>query len=354
MIGFRRVGKIVFDFAHADICRTIGAWATAKAPLPGLHFAAAFIFIIGAANLAHAQSSQPWPRTTVKLILPLGPGSATDVTARLFAERLAERWGRPVVVENRAGPDGLVAVSAFVAAHDEHTLLFSIGGPVTINPVSHLTLNYDPDRDLVPIAPASDSFLAVAVNASLGIGSIDELIARARATPGKLSWAATPGLPQFIFAGFAKSADLDVVQVNYRDFSPALQDVSEGRIHVVATGLLPLLPLARAGKIKILVVTNRERSPAAPELATAREIGHPELAADGFQGFFGWRGMPDELRSRIAADVREVGSDPALAQKLSVLGQAVRVGTPADFAAMIAEQRAKIAAIAEAIGWQKQ
>lgn len=145
-----------------------------------------------------------------------------------------------------------------------------------------------------------------------------------------------------------------MVQVSYRNFSPALQDLAENRIQVVATGLLPLLPFAKDGRIKLLVVTNRERSRAAPELATAREIGHPELAADGFQGFFGWRGMSEELRERIAADVRAVGADPALADKLAVLGQAMRTGTPAEFAAMIADQRAKIADIAQAIGLQKQ
>jgi tripartite-type tricarboxylate transporter receptor subunit TctC len=258
------------------------------------------------------------------------------------------------VVENRPGPDGLVAVAAFVAARDEHTLLFSIGGPVTINPASRETLAYDPDRDLVPIAPASDSFLAIAASASLGVTAIDDLIARSKAEPGKLSWAATPGLPQFIFAGFTKSAGLDMVQVSYRDFSPALQDLAEGRIQVAATGLLPLLPLAQAGRVKLLAVTNHERSPAAPALATAQEIGHPELTADGFQGFFGWRDMPDALRERIAADVRAVAADPALVAKLAALGQAVRTGTPADFAAMIAQQRAKIAAIAQAIGLKKQ
>jgi tripartite-type tricarboxylate transporter receptor subunit TctC len=295
-----------------------------------------------------------WPQRPVRLILPLGAGSATDVTARLFADRLKDRWGHPVVVENRPGPDGIVAVSAFVAAHDEHTLLFSIGGPVTINPVAHLTLPYDPARDLVPIASASDSFLAIAVNPGLGADSIEALIAHARAAPGKLSWAATPGLPQFIFAGFAKAAALDMVQVSYRDFSPAFQDLVEGRIQVIATGLLPLLPFAREGKIRLLAVTNRARSPAAPELPTAREIGHPELAADGFQGFFGWHGMPEALRERIAADVRAVGEDQALGQKLAVLGQAVRTGTPKDFVAMIEAQRAQIAAIAQAIGFQKQ
>ena len=326
--------------------RAILPTRTTVARLPTLLFLA-----VTAVTPSHAQS---WPQKSVRLILPLGPGSATDVTARLFAERLAERWGQPVVVENRAGPDGLLAVMAFVRAHDEHTLLFSIGGPVTINPVSHAKLDYDPDRDLVPIAPASDSFLAIAVNPSLGVSSIDDLIKLAKAQPGKLSWAATPGLPQFIFAGFVKDAGLDMVQVAYRDFSPALRDISENRIQVAATGLLPLLPFAKDGKVKLLALTNRERSPAAPELATAREIGHPELSADGFQGFFGWRGMPDALRDRIAADVRAVGADPALGEKLAVLGQAVRIGTPADLAAMIAEQRAKIAGIAQAIDLQKQ
>src|SRR5712691_5616511 len=108
----------------------------ARFALPTLLFA----FFIGAAQ------AQSWPQKTVKLILPLGAGSATDVTARLYAERLAERWGRPVVIENRPGPDGLVAVAAFVGARDDHTLLFSFGGPVTINPVTHDKLAYDPER----------------------------------------------------------------------------------------------------------------------------------------------------------------------------------------------------------------
>lgn len=168
----------------------------ARRGLRSLAAAAGLLALAYAAAPANAQPTpaHSWPRTTVKLILPLGPGSATDVTARLFAERLAERWGRPVVVENRAGPDGLVAVAAFVSARDEHTLLFSIGGPLTINPIAHASLPYDPDRDLVPIAPASDSFLAIAVNSSLGVTSIDELIAKARgagqAQLGRDAWAA--------------------------------------------------------------------------------------------------------------------------------------------------------------------
>ena len=317
-----------------------------------------FIALVSAALLsgllaasAHAQS---WPQRSVKLILPLQAGSATDVTARLFAERLSERWGKPVVVENRPAPDGLVAVTTFVSARDDHTLMFSIGGPVTINPVVHAKLPYDPKLDLVPIVSASDSFLTVAASTAFAINSVGELVARAKKEPGKLNWAATAGLPQFAFAGFVKSAGLDMVQVSYRDFAPALTDLGEGRISVVATGLVPVLPLQNAGKAKPLIVTNRQRSPAAPDLPTAREAGFPELSVDGFQGFFGWRDMPDDIRARIAADVRAVAADPSLAARLASIGQAVRTGSTADFVAMIEEQREKIAGIAAAIGLKPQ
>jgi tripartite-type tricarboxylate transporter receptor subunit TctC len=310
--------------------------------------------IAGTTMPSRAQTlQQPWPQRTVKLIVPNPPGTATDVTARLYAERLSLRWGKPVVVEDRPGPDALVAVGAFVGARDDHTLLFSFGAPVTMNTVLHAKLSYDPDRDLVPIVSASDSFIAFAVTAALDITSLDALAERAKAEPGKLTWAATPGMPQFGFVGFAKSAGIDMLQVAYRDFTPALQDVSEGRINAVSTGLLGLMPLGQGGRVRILAVTNRRRSPAAPDVPTVVEAGFPDALAEGFQGFFGWRDMPGELRERIAADVRAVAPELP-ADRLAALGQVVRVGTTADFAAMLDDQRSRVAAIAKALGLKPQ
>ena len=120
--------------------------------------------------LSHAASAkEPWPHQTVRIIMPFSPGGATDLAARLFAERLSHRWGQPVVVENRPGGDGIVAVNAFKAANDRHTLLFSFAGPITINPLLYAKLPYDPDQDLVPIAPAIDNFFAIAVARSLEV-----------------------------------------------------------------------------------------------------------------------------------------------------------------------------------------
>jgi tripartite-type tricarboxylate transporter receptor subunit TctC len=302
---------------------------------------------------ARAQSPQAWPQRTVRLIVPLSPGTATDVTARLYAERLSARWGKPVVVENKPGPDALAAVNALTTATDEHTLLFSFGGPVTVNPILYDKLPYDPQRDLVPIVSGTDSFIGIAASAASGITSLRDLQARARAEPGKLNWAATGGMPQFVFTIFLKSAGVDITYVPYRDFTPALEDVSQGRITVVATGLLPLLTLLQSGKAHILAVTNHERSSGAPQVPTAIESGFPDVVAPSFQGFFGWRGMPDQLRDRIAADVRAVAPEMP-ADRLASLGQIVRAGTTADFAAMIAEQRALVDAAVKTGGFSRR
>lgn len=296
-----------------------------------------------------SSAAQPWPQRTVRVIVPIGPGTATDLTARLYAERLAERWGQPVVVENRPGADAIVGITGFVGAHDEHTLLFSFGGPVTINPIIHEKLPYDPVRDLVPIAVGTEAWLTIMSATSLNVSSMDELVSVARSQPGKLSWAANSGLPQLVFAGFQKSAGLEMVEVGYRDIGPALQDLGQGRIHVISTSLQNALAVMRADKARLLVVIGRGRTPLAPDVPTAEEAGHPELAVDSIQGFFGWRDMPNDLRDRIAADVRAVAADPVISERLAPLGQTARSGTPAEFSAMLDRQRAQVAAIAKAI-----
>jgi tripartite-type tricarboxylate transporter receptor subunit TctC len=304
------------------------------------------LFALSVVSTQAQAQAQIWPQRTVRVILPIGPGSATDLTARLFAERLAARWGQPVVVENRPGADGIPAVTSFISARDEHTLFFSFGGPVTTNLVTREKLPYEV-ADLVPIASASESFLAIAAHNE--IASLDDLVKRARAAPGKINWAATPGLPHFIFAGFLKSIGLEMAHIAYRDFAPAQQDVAEGRIQVISASLQLALGPARSGKAKLLAITTAERSPLVPEVTTAKEAGYPDLLIDSFQGFFGWRGMPDALRDRIAADVMAVGRDPEIAQRLIPIGQMLKLGDAAALAAMVASQRQKVTAIAKAI-----
>ena len=307
-----------------------------------MHKALASLVIAGLLGTAAQAGTESWPQRSVRIVLPLSAVGSTDVAARLFAERLAQRWHQPVVVENRPGVDGLVGVSAFVNAHDDHALLFSFAGPITINPLVYDKLTYDPAHDLVPIAPAIDNFFCIAVSTALDVDSVQALIALARAQPGRLNWAATAGLPQYIFAALQKSAQIELTRVPYREFAPALQDLAQGRLQIVAVGPALALPLVEAGRARLLMVTNRQRSPLAPEVPTAREVGFPELEFEGVVGFYGWRDMPRDLRERIAADVRAVATDPTLVQRLAESGVVVRAGGPDELATAVEAQAIKV------------
>jgi tripartite-type tricarboxylate transporter receptor subunit TctC len=326
--------------------RPIARWSRAKAA--ALMLAPALV-----TGAAHAQPSPQtsfptWPQKTVRFVIPLPPGSGTDLAGRLVAERLTERWGQPVVVENRQGADGIPAVSSFLSARDNHTFLLSFAGVITFNALLHERLPYDPATDLVPIAPVIDNFLGVSATALLKVNSLAELVQAARAQPGKLNWAATPGLPYYVLLALQKSAGIDMVQVSYRDFAPAYQDLNQGRLHVAATGVPTLAPHHQAGTAKLLFVTNRDRSPQTPDVPTAAEAGYGELTFEGTVGLYGWRDMPVSLKERIATDLNAVTADPAFRARAIAVGTAPRSGTPAAFAAAIEEQRAKIAAIHQA------
>jgi tripartite-type tricarboxylate transporter receptor subunit TctC len=310
-----------------------------------------FVLMVAiAAAMCPADAGEAWPKNTVKVIIPIGAGTSVDLSARLFAEQLSARWGQPVIIENMPGADGIVAVNEFVRRGDNHTLLYSFAGPITINPVLHKKLSYDPARDLVPIATTSDNFLAIAVSSKLPAVLLRELVEHARSHPTKLNWAAAPGLPYFAFASLQKDAAIEMVYVPYRDFNAAVADLREARIDAAALTLTTLLPQQQAGKVRVLAVLNRVRFPAAAHVPTVAEAGFPELTFEGVTGFFGWRDMPGELRDRIAADVRAVADSQVIKERLAEIGIVARGGTPGEFAAAIEEQRAKVAAIAAAIG----
>lgn len=297
-----------------------------------------------------ADAREAWPQRTVKVIIPLPAGTSIDTSARLFAEQLAARWGQPAIIENMPGADGIVAVNEFVRRADNHTLIYSFAGLITINPVLHKKLSYDPARDLVPIATTSDNFLAIAVTSKLPAASLRELVAHARSHTAKLNWAAPPGLPYFAFASLQKDTGVEMVFVPYRAFNTAVVDLGEGRIDATSMSLTTLLPQLQAAKVRVLAVLNRVRSPAAPHVPTVAEAGFPELTFEGVTGFYGWRDMPGELRDRIATDVRAVADSQAIKERLEKIGVVARGSTPGEFAAAIEEQRAKVAAIAAAIG----
>ena len=308
--------------------------------------AALGLIVAAIANLPSAASD--WPTRPLRFIVTLGAGSGADIGARLLADRLSQRWGQPIVVENRPGGDGLVAINAFVAANDDHVLLFSPSASFTAHPYLHDHLPYKPD-DLVPITRVSNTLIAIAVPVTMQVNSLRDLVAMARDQPGKLNWAGVTGALDFLFAGWLKQEGLNVNKVPYRNPVDAANDLAEGRVQVYEASLAIVRPQLQAGKIKLLTMVNTVRAPTEPNVPTAAEAGYPTLTFDGLVGLFGPRGMPLGLRQRIASDISSI-ADATVADRLTVSGQIMNIGGPEEFAKSIEEQRAKVAEFAKVIG----
>jgi len=313
-----------------------------------LRVSAALILTLLALPHASAQA-QDWPTRSVKFVLPIGAGSGADIGARLVAEKLSARWGQPVVVENRPGGDGFIALTTFLSAKDDHLILFAPATTFTGHPYFHAKLPYNP-AEIVPIARVSSTLISLATGQSSGFNSLKELFDRARAEPGKLNWTSTAGATDLIINAYFKTAGLEFTRVPYRDPVQGQNDVAEGRVHMYLSAYAIVQAQVQAGRIKVLAVMNSERSPLLPDMQTVTEAGFPELTLDGLVGLFGTRDMPQARREKIAADVKAILADPAVVQRLASTGQTVIPGSSAEFTAAVEKQRSSLAGFAKVLG----
>jgi len=306
------------------------------------------IAILAAPN-AQAQTSQTWPQRPVRFIIPLGPGSGVDITARLLADKLAAKWGQPVVVENRPGGDAFLAITAVLTARDDHVLLFAPASTFTAHTLLHEKLPYDP-KELTPIARVTNTLIALGVPADLNVSTVKDLVAKIRAELGKLNYASVTGANDLLFAAFLKTEKLDMAKVPYKDTVQAINDLAEGRIHAFVGAYAIMRPRVQAGKVKVIALTNRQHAKALNDVPTAAEAGFKGLEFDGLVGLLGPREVPAPVRERIAADIREIVSDPEVDSKLSATGQVVNPGTPAEFTAALEDQLKTVKLIGETLG----
>lgn len=315
-------------------------------------FVAAAIALLGTSFVAPAPvQAQSWPTRPVRLIVPFGPGAGADIGARLFADKLSQKWGQAVVIENKPGGDSIVAIQAFLSANDDHVLLFGPAGNFTVHPFNYSKLSYNP-ADLIPIARASQTILALAVKKDAPYNTMKEFTEAARKAPGKFNSGLVQGITEFTFWGYCAEQKLDIPQVPYRDINVAPVDLGEGRIQVVMSSYAIVQPQIQAGRIKALIVNGKTRAPAVPDIPTARESGYPSLEVEGLVGLFGLKTMPDALKDKIAADFRDAAADGSIGERLKATGQVISVGGPKEFAASIEEQRANIAKIVKAIDFK--
>jgi tripartite-type tricarboxylate transporter receptor subunit TctC len=297
-----------------------------------------------------ASAARQWPTHPVRFVLPFGPGSGADTAARLITDTLQRKWGQPVIIDGKPGGDGLLSLQTVVSANDDHTLFFGPSSMFVVQRYMHEDTSFDPETELAPIAGVAKVQIAVAVPASLGIATLADFVALARAKPSETSYAVAPGFSEFVFDGFVKENGLAIAKVPYRDITASPIDLGENRIQLSMQSYAAMRTYAQTGKIKIIAINDRERSPIAPDIPSVVEAGFPSLVASPVLGLLGPRDMPIELRRRIAADVLTAFDDKTIGERLALTGQpAAPMGVDA-YTAALQEQYAQVSHIASVLG----
>ena len=286
--------------------------------LPHLVIAAACAFLLAAPSAALAQ----YPAKPVRILVGYAAGSSTDIVGRVMADRLGEYWKQSVIVENRGGAAGNLAADAVAkAASDGYTLLFAQNG-LAISAAAIPNLPYKAETDLVPLAPVAATPHILVVAPQLAVKNVQELIALARAEPGKLAYGSSGIGNSDHLCGelFNLMAGIHAIHVPYKGGAPAATDLVAGRIAYYFAGMPVGLPLSKSGRARGIAVTGKQRFAGAPEIPTVAEQGLPDYEAKLWQGFFAPASMPPELAERIARDLRAVLALPATRAKLESVG----------------------------------
>ena len=275
-------------------------------------------------------SAQTWPAKPIRVIVPFPAGGTSDVLARALGQKLNQAWGQPVIVENRAGANGNIG-AALVArsAPDGYTLLLMDVGALCISPSVYHDLAFDPARDFAPVTMISYSPHVFAVHPRIAAKTLQELIALAKASPGKLNFAtAGAGSAQHL-AGidFALRSGIQWTYIHYKGGGPAITDSIAGHSDVLVNGMLPVYPHVKGGRLRALAVSSARRTPAAPDIPTVAETLHG-FETGSWQGVLAPAGTPADIVNKLNAELRRILALPAIKAQLAAQGTEVRAGTP--------------------------
>lgn len=309
------------------------------------NFGLGFLFALTAGHAA-AQSdstaaSQAYPNRAVRIVVPFPAGGTTDILARAVGQKLNEAWGQSVVVENRAG--GNTVIGAQLVAHaapDGHTLLMAIDSTLVMNPFLYKKLPYDPFKDFTPVTLMTQNTSLLMVNAATGPKTVKELIAKAKANPGKLNYGSGTITTRLAGYLFNKAAGLDIVFIPYRGGSEVMQGLLAGSVDMIIDGAVSSLSLVQGGKVRALAKLNSRPFPEMPDLqplAIAAELpGFEDLST--WIGIVAPSGTPSPIVEKIQREVARALADAALKEKLAKAGINVVGSTPAEFDAFIRKE----------------
>lgn len=302
-----------------------------------------------------APARAAWPERPITLVVPFAAGSGTDTVARLVAQQLAAKLGQSVVVENRAGANGSVAAT-FVARSqpDGYTLFMTTNTSHSANPSLLKTLTYDPVKDFSPVARMGNLPFLLVVDPKLPVTSVKELVAHAKANPGKLTYASGNSTGIVAGATFAKRAGIDILHVPYRSTPPAITDIIGGRISMMFVDITASLSQVNAGSLRALAVTTAERSKLLPNLPSMQEAGVREFDITSWNGVFGPANLPPEVVQRLNKELAAIATDPEIAKKLAEIGFDAFTQTPDELGAFVKAQLANWARMIKEAGIEPQ
>ena len=314
------------------------------------HIASLAVTALLAALPAQAQQ---YPNKPVRIIVPYAAGGTSDILARQIGPKLTETWNQPVVIENRAGANGNVGAE-FVAksAPDGYTLLLTDLGGLVISASVYPKLPFNPSKDFSPIVMVSYSPHVLAVHPDVQVKDVKELVAMAKAHPGKLNFAISGigGAPQLAGIEFAQRTGVNWTYIPYKGGSDAVTAVVAGQAHVLFNGMLATWPSVTGGRLKALAISSAQRVPSAKDTPTVAEQGLPGFETGSFQGVVGAAGTPREIVLKLNAELIKVLNTADMKERFAKLGTEVRTGTPEFLASWMQVEQARWAKVVKESG----
>jgi tripartite-type tricarboxylate transporter receptor subunit TctC len=304
-------------------------------------------------DLAHAQSqAQSYPNRPIRMVVPFPAGGPTDAMARIISDRLSVVLGQTVVVESRGGGAGgsIGAKAVATADPDGYTLLITPGGALTTGPAVHSNIGYDPLKAFVPVARVTESPNIVSVHEDVPVKSLPELVAYAKANPGKIIWGSQGfgTAPHLLYEMFRLETGLNILHVPYRGTAPMLAAIVAGEIQMVADPLTSSLPHIQSGKLRPLAVAGSERTPKLPDVPTTTEAGYPKLQSPFWLGVVAPAGTPAPIIDKLNAALRESLAPEETRARIANLGAEIKIGSAAEFGKMLADELAQWSAVVKA------
>jgi tripartite-type tricarboxylate transporter receptor subunit TctC len=298
-------------------------------------------------------TAQNWPDRPLRFVVSAPAGSSLDVLARTIADKLKDRLGQPVVVEDKPTAGGTVATD-FVAksSPDGYTMVISFNGPLAFGPYIYAKLPYDPLKDLAPVIITSSQPSVLAVTATLPIKSIKELVAYAKANPGKLNYASVGNgsSSQLTMELLKSDAGIDIVHVPFNGSPPAVTATIQGETQMLFAVMQPLQAQIQAGRLRAIAVTTAKRFPLLPDIPTIAEAGYPGFEALAWNGILVAAGTPRPIIQRLNTEINAILKDPSVKSTLNAQGFDLIGGTPEDFANLIRSESEKWAPVIKRTG----